>query len=60
MAEKLNDILREQLKVAEKNISDLEMDIEKAKRIGLDVIALERELKSQKSQISLVKDVYGL
>lgn len=60
MTEKLNEVLKAQLEIAEKGILDIEADIEKARRIGLDTTALEKDLSSQKSQIKLVRDVYGL
>lgn len=60
MSEKLDEALKAQIKIAEKNILDIESEISKAKRIGLDVVALESRLKSQKSQVALVKDVYGI
>lgn len=60
MSEKLDEALKAQIKIAEKNILDIESEISKAKRIGLDVAALETRLKSQKSQVALVKDVYGI
>lgn len=60
MAEKLTEMLRSQINIAEVNIRDLKVDITKARAIGLDVKALELELKKQESQVKLVKDVYAL
>lgn len=60
MAEKLEDQLREQIKIAETNIKGIETDITKARTIGLDTTALQKELDTQKSQIALVKQVYNL
>ena len=60
MSNELKESLKEQIAITEKNISDLAIEIDKAKRIGLDTKALELELNSQKSQVKLVKDTYGL